>query len=114
MKHDRLLFVPKNIVFWGVTPYSPVEVHRRFGRTYSLDRRDQRVNQTTKQQEMSYCFIHDVFFFGLMCNLEDGGCIFLQNVGEVLPDSTVSHRRRYYSSVSVLLPQFQHYCLHYL
>jgi hypothetical protein len=28
----------KNIMFWGVTPCSPVKVHRRFGGTYYIFR----------------------------------------------------------------------------
>jgi hypothetical protein len=37
-------------VFWDAAPYSPVEVHRRFGGMYYLHLQGRRVTQIGKQQ----------------------------------------------------------------
>jgi hypothetical protein len=51
-KHFRkLLFDPKSIIFWDITPYSPLSVNRRFVGTYRLEK-------------ISTCF-HACFFLSL-------------------------------------------------
>jgi hypothetical protein len=43
-------------------------------------------------------------FLDLFFNPEDRGSIFLQNIGELLPDYIVLHRRTWYSSMDYLFP----------
>jgi hypothetical protein len=43
--------VMKSFIFWDITPFSPVEVKRRFGETYCLHLQCRRVSQTSGQPE---------------------------------------------------------------
>jgi hypothetical protein len=40
---------------------------------------------------------------GLLFNPEDGGCMFLQNIGELLPDYMALHPRQQYSLCEKML-----------
>jgi hypothetical protein len=75
--------------FWNVVPCSPVEIDRRFGGTYCLHLKDQRVSQTRSKHQVGrystllYVILSACFFRGLLYSPEDGGSMFLQNVGEL-------------------------------
>jgi hypothetical protein len=57
----------KNIIFWDITPCSPLSFNRRFGETYRLH----------LQGRIIACWFLLNFFF----DPEDGGDMFLRNVG---------------------------------
>jgi hypothetical protein len=61
-----------------VTTYSPVEVYRRFGRTYCFHIQTRKVIQENGSKQAS---------------AEHGSSTFLRNVGEGLPDYTAVHPR---------------------
>jgi hypothetical protein len=58
--------VMKYTIFWDITPCSPLKVNRRFGGIYSL--------------LLATCF-YAGFLLGLFFDPEDGGDMFLRNVG---------------------------------
>jgi hypothetical protein len=60
--------IKKSTVFWDITPCSQWKVKGRFGGTYRLHLQDQRISRARNQL--------DLFF-----NPEDGGDMFLLNVG---------------------------------
>jgi hypothetical protein len=43
----------KMVIFWDVTPSSPVEVYRCFGGTYCLCLQDRRISQATSEEEVA-------------------------------------------------------------
>jgi hypothetical protein len=57
--------VIKSYIFWDITPCSLLKINRRFGRTYAL---------------LATCF-HAGFLLGLFFGREDGGDMFLRNIG---------------------------------
>jgi hypothetical protein len=65
----------KNSVFWDVLPCSPVKVNQCFGGIYCLHLQGLRVSQPRNQYETGSKMLY-LFF-----DPEDGGDIFLQNVG---------------------------------
>jgi hypothetical protein len=75
----------KRTIFWDVTPFSPVDVHRSFGGTCCLHLQGSKVSQTRnwkdgKQSEPSNsaCRLRLLtFLFGLFFDLEDGGSVFI-------------------------------------
>jgi hypothetical protein len=80
----------KSIIFWDMTPCSPLCSNRRFGGTQRLHLQGRRnVQQTTEQA---------CWFVGLFFDPEDGGAMFLRNVGCYTTDYTTSYPRRWYSS----------------
>jgi hypothetical protein len=83
--------VMKSINFWNMTPCSPLSFNRRFGGTYRLHLQGRR-NRFSKPASWTY-------FFGP----EDGGDMFLRNVGWNSTDCTESYSRRWYSSKSPFL-----------
>jgi hypothetical protein len=68
----------KSTVFWDITPCSPLRVNRRFGGTYRLHLQG-RKNKFRKKSRESRCTLVScwTYFF----NPEDGGDMFLRNVG---------------------------------
>jgi hypothetical protein len=72
----------KSINFWDITPCSPLSVNRRFGGTY---------------RQLSRWFLVQLIFYP-----EDGGDMFIRNVGWHSTDYTASYSRRWYSSVFFL------------
>jgi hypothetical protein len=69
--------VMKNYIFWETTPWSPLKVNRRF--------------------VLATC-LHACLLLGLSFDPEDGGDIFLQNVGGFSTDYTALYPRRQNSS----------------
>jgi hypothetical protein len=61
--------VVKSLVFWDITPHSPLKVDQRFGGTRRLH-----------QSSVCYLF-HDGVLVGLFFDREDGGDVLLRNVG---------------------------------
>jgi hypothetical protein len=64
------------IIFWDLKPCSLVEVHGRFGGSYSCH------------------LLLACFFPGLPFDPENGGSMFLRNVRKILPDYKALHHRR--------------------
>jgi hypothetical protein len=62
--------VMKSIIFWDITQCSPLKVNRRFGGTYRLH----------LQALLATCF-YTGFLLGLYFDPEDGGDMFVRNVG---------------------------------
>jgi hypothetical protein len=56
--------IKKSTIFWDITPCSPLKVNRHFGGTYLL----------------ATC-LHAGFLLSYFFDSEDGGDMFLQNVG---------------------------------
>jgi hypothetical protein len=78
--------VMKSPIFWDITPCTLLKVNRRFGGTYRRHLRGQRVSQANKQAGSKLasraCYLpHAGFLLGLLFDPEDGGDMFLQNVG---------------------------------
>jgi hypothetical protein len=87
--------VVKNIIFWDVTPCSLLRCNRRFGETYRVHlqgRRKLYQHEPASTQMASKMFLLKFFF-----DPEDGGDVFLRNVGCISTDYTASHPRRLYS-----------------
>jgi hypothetical protein len=73
--------VIKSSILWDITPCSPLKVNRRFGETYRLHLLGRRISQTRKKQK-SACFLLPAgILFALFLDPEDGGDMFLRNVG---------------------------------
>jgi hypothetical protein len=51
----------KSIIFWYVTPCSPVEVHRRFGGPYYVHLQNRRVNQARNHQQHLFSLYLSIF-----------------------------------------------------
>jgi hypothetical protein len=93
--------VMKSIIFWDITRCSPLSLNRRFGGTYRLHlqrRRNKFIKnqQASKQVASRFCW---TYFF----DPEDGGDMFLRNVGWNSTDYTASYPRSWYSSIVLLL-----------
>jgi hypothetical protein len=92
----------KSIIFWDMTLCSPLSVNRRFGGTYRLHLQVWRVSQATIRQVvggklLAACLLAG-FCWTYFFDPEDGGHIFLRNVGWHSTDYTASYSRRWYSS----------------
>jgi hypothetical protein len=97
--------VMESIIFWDVTPCSLLSFNRRFGGTYRLHLQGRRNNFSKTQQASTllatclpagYCWN---YFF----DPEDGGDMFLRNVGCNSTDYTASHPRRWYFWTALVL-----------
>jgi hypothetical protein len=64
--------------------------------------RVEKISHGRNQRESTFCFatcFHAGFFHGLFFDPEDGGDIFLLNVGWLATDYTASYPRRWYSLI---------------
>jgi hypothetical protein len=80
-------------IFWDVAPCSPLECHRRFGRTYCLHLQGRSLSQARtrrKPRQRHLPLIHG-YLIGLLLDPEDEDSTFLRNVGGLLLDYTVLH-----------------------
>jgi hypothetical protein len=83
--HKTHTILKKSSVIWDITPWSPLKVNRRFGRTCSL---------YLQGRISSSCYLlHAGFLFGLIFDTEDGGDIFLRNVGCLSTNYTALYLR---------------------
>jgi hypothetical protein len=80
----------KSTLFWDLMPCSPLKVNRRFGGTW-LPYSDSRNKPARNQSEVRWQaeFLHGLFF-----DIEDGGDMFLRNVGLLPEDHTALYPRR--------------------
>jgi hypothetical protein len=65
------------IIFWDITPCSPLKVNRLFGGTYRLHLHGRKISRV--RNHLATCF-HNGFLLGLFLDHEDGGEMFLRNV----------------------------------
>jgi hypothetical protein len=87
----------KSFIFWDITPCCPLKVNRRFGEKFHLHLQGQRISRARNHREswalLTTCF-HTVFLFGLFCDPEDGGDMFLRNIGWLSTDCTALYPRK--------------------
>jgi hypothetical protein len=79
---EVLTAVTITTISWTVGPWSSVQIHRRYNRTYYLHLQG-RISKARRQPAAAY-FLEP----------EDGGSMSLRSVDELLPDYTASHPRR--------------------
>jgi hypothetical protein len=77
--------VIKSVIFWDKTPCSPLKVNRRFGEKYRL---------YFKAEDSTFHLFFVDFLLGLFFGPEDGGDIFLLNVGLLSTDHMTLYPRR--------------------
>jgi hypothetical protein len=82
--------VMKSTIFWDITPCSPLKVNRRLGGSNN--------KPSKKPAWKQVASLHTGFLLGLVFHPEDGGDMFLRNVGWFLTGNTALYPRRYYSS----------------
>jgi hypothetical protein len=88
--------VGKISVLRDITPSTPLEVDRHFGATCRFHHEGRRI--------CSACYqIHYSFFLGLFFDTEDGGDLFLRNVGWLSTDYTALFPRRENSSRTTVI-----------
>jgi hypothetical protein len=85
--------VMKRSVFWDITPRSPLYVNRCFGGTCRLHLQGQRISQPRHQREVCYLLLL-CYILCLFSDPEDGGDMFLRNVGLHSTDQTALYTRR--------------------
>jgi hypothetical protein len=78
--------VMKSSIFWDITPCSPLKVNWRFGGTCRLHLQGRKISRARNQRESRW-----------QADPEDGGDMFLRNVGWNSTDYTASYPRRWYS-----------------
>jgi hypothetical protein len=81
-------------VFWNTAQCSQMKVNRRIGGTYFLHLQGRRISQATNQSEagnsisaLCWSLIDSLFYY------EDGGSMFLRNVGWFSADYTALYSR---------------------
>jgi hypothetical protein len=89
-------------MFCDITPYSPLNVNRGFGGTCYLHLQGRRINQTINQYEAgskqnSATYNMQVSYLASF-DPEDGGDMFLRNIGCLSTDYTALYLRRHKSS----------------
>jgi hypothetical protein len=81
---EVLTAVIMNYILWNITPCSPLNVNRHFGGTCRLHLHGRRISQARDQHEecsKQSQQAHTNFLLSLLLNPEDGGVMFLRNVG---------------------------------
>jgi hypothetical protein len=77
--------VMKSAIFWDITPYNPLKVSQRLGGTYRLHLQGRRITEKetgVKAGGKQLCAACQAgFLLGLFFDTEDGGDMFLLNVG---------------------------------
>jgi hypothetical protein len=68
--------VMESYILWDITPRSPLKVNRRFGALFDT-------------------WFHIGFLLGLFFDPEDGGDMFLRNVGLLQMEYTMSYSTKY-------------------
>jgi hypothetical protein len=86
--------VMKSSVFWDIMPCSPLKLYRRFGGTCRLHLQRRRICQARSQRVA----IRTNFLLSLLFDFEDGGDMFLRNVGTISTEYTALYPRRWFSS----------------
>jgi hypothetical protein len=88
--------VMKSTIFWDTTPCSPLSVNGRFGGTYRLHHQN-RKNKLSKKPAWNVA--NSAFYFAP----DNGGDMFLRNVGWHSTDYTALYPRRWYSGKEVFV-----------
>jgi hypothetical protein len=73
----------KSSIFWDIRPRSSVKVNRRFEGTFRPNLQCRGLSQARNQQ---LCLLFTLYWF--LFDLEDGGHMFLRNVGLLSTDYT--------------------------
>jgi hypothetical protein len=99
--------VMKSIIIWDMTPCSPSSFNRRFGGTYHLHHQGRKNRFSKPASKLHSGGYEEYHLLGSSCLLvcwtyffdpENGGDMFLRNVGWNSTDYTASYPRRWYSS----------------
>jgi hypothetical protein len=75
----EVLTAVKNFISWDITPFQPVENKPTFRGNMSSPSRSQ--GEADNKQSSACCLLHAYFLLGLSFDPEDGGDLFLRNVG---------------------------------
>jgi hypothetical protein len=80
---DKLvkLSLLKDSFFWNILRCSLVKVNRLFGRKYLLHLQCQRVNRAISDRQQAELNVHYFYLHGVLIDYEDGGDMFLLDVG---------------------------------
>jgi hypothetical protein len=96
--------VMKSSSFWDITPCSPLKVNRRFGGTCCLHLQGRRIKARKRYEAVSKYRTAEIaisfWFLGLFFDPEDGGDMYLRNVGPLSADYIALYPRRQNSSGS--------------
>jgi hypothetical protein len=91
--------VKKSCIFWDITPCHPLKANRCFGGTHHLLKMEAICSSETSTDfhRLAICFYAGILL-RLFFDPEDGGDIFLRNIGWLSADYTTLYPRRQYSS----------------
>jgi hypothetical protein len=92
----------ESTIFQDITPCSPLSVIRRFGGTYRLRRQGWKI-KLSKKPALKQLESFPAYFFVP----EDGGDMFLRNVGWHSTDYTALYPRRLYSALQLVITIFK-------
>jgi hypothetical protein len=93
----NILFI-KSSTSWDIALCSPLIVNRRFRGTCLLHLHGRRISQAKNQHEVCSKQLHAGFLLGLFFDPENGGDVFLRNVGWLSKGYTAFYPRRKNSS----------------